>query len=447
MALTKDPAGKVAPSGGFRTGGYYSGFHYWKGSFAPRAGQEHPESDSPTAGQTVSPEINRQTSVAAGLAPTANQDFVDAQNRRLAQAPQTTEDFAGFLNDFQQTIAGGEGPALRGGSVPVEFGAIRSRLEPSTRPEAFSRVAEFERLRGEFGVADLEEQLTNLKAQQQEQEAQLRINVAGERTKPVAQNVIDRRIGEHTRQSREDLEFVNRQQSYLTDQLNSAYQVINTYIQFGAADYQDAVNRYNSEFSQNLQLVQLGRDLKKDQISEQQRQIDNARATLSTFVNAITSGNLAPNQITADQRLLVRKLEVQSGLPIGFTESLQMSAQDQLVTISKDETQAILMDGNGNFRTVSTGARPATTASTATTAGERASVAQQDQRDEVDTFLSRNANNLGKVTPDIWNKGKQAWLNRGLDGGTFDSIYKHYQDERFVEGEGFISPEIGQTYD
>jgi len=417
-----------------KTGQWIDAFHFWEGSFAPRAGQIHPQSDQQGAGEPVSREVNRQTSVAAGLPPDANQEFVDRQNAQLDAG-----NFSAFLDNYQQSVLdnldGGGLPQLTdGGNLALDFDAIKSRLEPSTaRPDAFSRVGKFEELRGEFGVADLEEQLNNLKAQQRDAEAQLRINVGAEREKPVAQGVIERRIGEHTRQSREDLEFINRQQAFLTDQLNSAYQVINTYVQFGAADYQDAVEIYNSEFNKNLQLMGLSRELRKDQISEQQRQIDNSRANLSTFVNAITSGNLSPSQISADQKLQIRKLEVQSGLPVGFVERLQMSPQDQLVTLSKDETQAILMDGSGNFRTVDTGARAATSLSGTGTGSERAAVVEQTQRDEMNSLLESKANSFGDVPYQFWNEGKRLWLLQGLDGEDYDSIYGNYVDQNRVD--------------
>lgn len=89
--MQKDPAGNPAPKGGFQNLGWYSGYQYFNGSFAPQAGQIHPNSPQVGAGAAVSQEVNRQTSVAAGLAPGANQAYVDAQNAR-PQAPAATTD-------------------------------------------------------------------------------------------------------------------------------------------------------------------------------------------------------------------------------------------------------------------------------------------------------------------------------------------------------------------
>ena len=83
----KDPSGNPAPAGGFKTGGWYSGYQYWNGTFAPQAGVIHPASTQQGAGQPVSQEVNAQTSVAAGLAPGANQAYVNAQNAKPVANP------------------------------------------------------------------------------------------------------------------------------------------------------------------------------------------------------------------------------------------------------------------------------------------------------------------------------------------------------------------------
>lgn len=69
----KDPAGNAAPSGGFKTGGWYSGYQYWNGSFAPQAGMIHPESNQQGAGSA---------------APTFSQkdaDYIQSQNIKASQ--------------------------------------------------------------------------------------------------------------------------------------------------------------------------------------------------------------------------------------------------------------------------------------------------------------------------------------------------------------------------
>jgi len=78
-----DPAGNPPPSGGFQTGGWYSGYQYWNGTFASQAGVIHPASDQQGAGETVSEEVNAQTNP-------DNQAFIDEQNAQPVVNPSVT---------------------------------------------------------------------------------------------------------------------------------------------------------------------------------------------------------------------------------------------------------------------------------------------------------------------------------------------------------------------
>lgn len=63
-----------------QTGGWYDGQQYWNGTLS-NAGQINTQSNQVGAGQMVSPEINKQTSIAAGKAPDANQTYIDSLNK------------------------------------------------------------------------------------------------------------------------------------------------------------------------------------------------------------------------------------------------------------------------------------------------------------------------------------------------------------------------------
>lgn len=67
-----------------QTGGWYDSQQYWGGTLS-QPGQINTLSNQQGAGQQVSSEVLRQTSVAAGLAPTANEEYIN----RLRQQAQT----------------------------------------------------------------------------------------------------------------------------------------------------------------------------------------------------------------------------------------------------------------------------------------------------------------------------------------------------------------------
>jgi len=88
MAL-KDPSGALAPEGGFKDLGWYSGFQYYGGSFAPTAGAIHSGSPQVGAGQTVSPEVNAQSAAQQGVTPQQFQDYLNKQNQLYGSAGTT----------------------------------------------------------------------------------------------------------------------------------------------------------------------------------------------------------------------------------------------------------------------------------------------------------------------------------------------------------------------
>lgn len=89
MALTKDPTGKAAPSGGFQDLGWYNGYQYYQGSFAPQAGQIHPNSPQSGSGQTVSQEVKTQSALEQNVSPQSFDQFLKDVSASSIQSPAT----------------------------------------------------------------------------------------------------------------------------------------------------------------------------------------------------------------------------------------------------------------------------------------------------------------------------------------------------------------------
>lgn len=70
-------------------GGWYDGRQYWGGTLSD-PGVINSQSNQQGAGQAVSKEVNQQTSIAAGKAPDANQQYIDQQKAALAKTPTAT---------------------------------------------------------------------------------------------------------------------------------------------------------------------------------------------------------------------------------------------------------------------------------------------------------------------------------------------------------------------
>lgn len=132
--MNKDPGGGAAPAGGFQDLGWYSGYQYYNGSFAPQAGMIHPNSPQQGAGQAVSPQVNAQTNP-------NNQAYIDAQNAKNGTGGGVP--------------SGGGGGGASGTGIPGGIGGLATPTPAIDLPGLYKSLSEG------AGITDLEKQLTD----------------------------------------------------------------------------------------------------------------------------------------------------------------------------------------------------------------------------------------------------------------------------------------------
>jgi hypothetical protein len=411
MAVYKaEQVGIKAPKTGFQEGGWYGGRQYIGGTLS-EVGVIHPGSSQIGAGQAVSQEVNRQTSIAAGKAPNANQTFINNQ-QNVSGTSQTSS----YLNDIGSSAFSSLNSTPTRGVPTVD--ELKSTLAPSTQlPALINRNAEMETLREKFGVADLEGLVTDLKAQEQEVIAQNRILTAGERNKPVAMNVIEGRVSEAERAASERLDAIGRQKARAVDELNTNYSIINQYMTNIGLDYNDAVQRYDSEFEKNVAMYNIvtNRQDKARDAFESDRAA--ASANLTTMVNLITNGNMDLSSLSTDDQLMLTKLEVQAGLPIGFMSSVKMDPKaNVLFTTSNDGvTQIGFKNPDGTVSVQSYGTR--------TSGGGKETMQQA-----IASKMSTETNNEGHLDRDKYLFHRKQWVDAGGNPDDFDTVFRDYRD-------------------
>lgn len=146
--MNTDPKGNKAPAGGFKDLGWYSGYQYYQGSFAPSAGSIHPSSPQQGAGKAVSSEVNRQSDAAQGLAPGTIDNYVAQQN--------TTPNNSGGGDVLGASTGAGVFPNLAGGGGG---GAIGTGAGMGyTAAETLNLPKLYEQLYASAGIKDLEAQ-------------------------------------------------------------------------------------------------------------------------------------------------------------------------------------------------------------------------------------------------------------------------------------------------
>lgn len=87
-------------------GGWYDGQQYWGGTLSA-PGVINSQSNQIGAGQAVSQEVNRQSSVAQGLAPNAIQDYLNKVT--INYQPSASDGSGGFNPASSQSVSGGGG--------------------------------------------------------------------------------------------------------------------------------------------------------------------------------------------------------------------------------------------------------------------------------------------------------------------------------------------------
>lgn len=335
---------KADTTGGtFQQGAWYNARQYWNGTLS-EPGQIHPESNQVGAGQKVSSEVLAQTSVAAGKPASANETYINS----LSNVP-TFKDSAAlqtYLNQSQNQSVSLPGTGS-GRSVTDIVGEVKNLL-PTTTPEAPKLADTFKDLSKEYGLDSLQATINDLTAQQADLEASLRVNKAAEEGKPVATNVIAGRISEQTRQAQEQYDFLTRQKARAVDQYNSALGAVKMIMDFTQTDYSNAKESYDSQFSQTLQLINYAQGVIESEKTDQQRAIDNARANLTIITNAIQSGNVDLNSVAPEQRAMINSLEVQAGLPIGFTSAIKSDPKANIVSITENQGQIQVLSRNAD---------------------------------------------------------------------------------------------------
>lgn len=408
-----------APPGGFQQGGWYEGRQYWNGTFSEK-GQIHTQSDQVGAGKLVSKEVVDQSDPLKGQPTGTDWNYLHGSGSTPTSKDQVTP----FLNNLQESAFNSYS------AVPTKTRTaeeVREMLTPDMpKPEQFSAAQEFQKLREEKGIQGLEDQLNELTAQEDEEVAFFRKQRFDERGKPVAMGVIQGRISEEEQAAAERMDFIGRQKARINDQLKTSYSVINMMMGFMEGDYQRATEAYNAEFDRNLKIYDIVRGEERDARSDFESDRANASANLTTYMNAVTSGNLSYDSLDTSQKLMIQKLEIQSGMPQGFISNLQMAPGDKLITFNDKTGEALMTNADGSFSVVQTGMRLSPTSGDS---DYSTPTAQQAQSALIATAKENGViNSYGHIHPDNYKKMKQAWIAEGLTEKDFDERFSSYID-------------------
>ena len=369
-----------------------------------------PQTQASTA-PTVAPLATVSTT---NIAPPTTQSQVtpyltDLQKAQYAVAQSEANPY--FQEKTETQIKAGITDAL--GNVPI--------------PQAPKLEETYTKMREEYGLKDIESNIQELTKASKELQARSRLQIQNERKQTVSMGVIGGRSTEIEQQNNEQLDFIQRQITYQTEQVQSAYKMIDTVMNLKGMDFSNSMRVYETEFQRNKTIYDMTRTQVNDQRDFKQRMIeraqDTAKANLQTYANLVIKGNVSFDRLSAAEKLDVNKMEIQAGLGIGFLSKVKMSPKDRIVTTSQrvdpkgnKYVDTILMNDDGTTKVQSVflgkeymgggsggrgGSRSSSSAATAATAAAK----------ETDAFwktadTSKVALRSGARWGEVWNSFK-----------------------------------------
>lgn len=361
MAQTID--GVTAPAGGFQQGGWYSGRQYWNGTLSA-PGVINSQSDQQGAGQAVSNEVNNQSAQQQGVSqPQFSAYLANTPAPQMTNTQQVQAYTNGVQNGFVQNYQDPNSPGVQ---KLTDIATGLKSLLPAQAPTAPNLMDTYNKLTGDGTLKDLESNLIKLKADKADALAQFDVNKTAERSKPVAMNIMEGRISRQAKTAQENIDFIDRQISTVADELNMRYKSIETVMKYTQLDFENAKSVYDTQFTQAMSLITMARGIQQDQLTEQQRRQDNARANLQIYANAITSGNMSADSLSPDMVASLNAMELSSGLPMGFVQNLKMSPKDQIAHINDRTGEVYGFDGNGGLKVIGSVGASASGASSGT---------------------------------------------------------------------------------
>lgn len=269
--------------------------------------------------------------------------------------PDSSSTFTNYLSDFQKQLTDivQNTPQVK---IPTAE-ELRTLVTPTTpAPAPINRVQIYNDQRTLLGVSDLESKQNDLNQQIALLDKQYNDLFQVEQGKTVGLNVISGRLTEEQRQLQEKKNAIIPELNLVSSQLSTKYNIINTIVQYSGLDYKDAVDRYDSEFNNNLKMQGMLMDYAKfgaDQYAQkanlafkavgavqdqvkiemQQREMEqnNAKANLTTVINSINSGSVSFSSLDATTKANIAKLEAQSGLPVGFVSNIGLNAKEKIL--------------------------------------------------------------------------------------------------------------------
>lgn len=258
---------------------------------------------------------NSSQPTSQSTAPTQpSQEVKQSVTNQVAQTQTTTKQRLDAIN----------APIKSSDEIQGEIDKITDGLDI---PEAPNLKDFYQTYRDESGINTMEDVLGGLNDQYREAEARIRQKKNMQMGEQVSMDVIGGRVSEIQRQGMDELDFMGRQIQVVGEQLNNQYKMLDTMMNLEQMDYDNALKTYTTKYNERMDSYKLLRQEEEVQFDRNMQVVqferDSAMANLQIYVDLLSKGTLRYDGLTQESKLMISKLEIQSGLGVGFLSNIK----------------------------------------------------------------------------------------------------------------------------
>lgn len=335
-------------------------------------------------------------------------------------------------------------------------------LETKKTEDTPSMEQKFIDERKALGIGELETSFADIESEMKQLDADYMSAIEGEEGRKVSMTQVKRRQsaeGIQYNRAKRDLQV---ERDSIANQLNMKYGVLNSIVKYAGVDYDNAQQDYQLKWNTAMQMTNLVKGMEDSAKTDEERKTDNARANAQIMFNLFKEGNISYGSLDEATKLDIKNMEIQAGLPIGFTGFIMETIDDPIVHFGSEFTNAAgdrmqpitMVDketGNITVKNVnlgqagvgSDGKGPSSYQEwtlagglegtgksyadfIATRTGDTEAEKIQKARVGIATYLNQNTGDDGFVSPDTFKKARNAWVSDGYSSEDFDKAYKNF---------------------
>ena len=282
------------------------------------------------------------------VAPTPEVDPVVQQRNDAADI--ANKDAEDIFNEIKTNDVGVRDSSKIISDIREEFEETAEKI-----PEPTSLVDMFKEQKEALGIEPLETELSDIDANIDRINAELLVQAEEAGEKVLSTREIGRAKGVLQKRADRKIALLNVERTAVARQLGNKLDSLEMIMNFSQQDFQNSSDYYNDKYNRTVQLYNI--------VSEEaDRGETDARATWDVITNSMKDSGVSYGELTSDQQLKLKQLEVQSGLPEGFTEKM-MATVDQAKEVrskivSSDKSQLSIIYEDGTVEVFSTGLTP-----------------------------------------------------------------------------------------